>query len=103
MRRLPRAQGEGRMSYKFSEPHPYVDLSKRKPYICGVCLRQITDPIHQPALPGTVTKLPESPRYDYWATPEPTEPDEYGHSPGDPCYGIDDRQLSIFDARRISA
>lgn len=41
------------MSYKFASPHPYVDLSKRKPYICATCLKDITHPIHQPNIPGT--------------------------------------------------
>lgn len=41
------------MSYRFLEPHTYVDLSKKKPYICGICLHSITDPIHQLAIEGT--------------------------------------------------
>lgn len=34
--------------------HAFVDESKRRPYRCGVCGRDITDPYHQPALPGTM-------------------------------------------------
>ncbi len=41
------------MSYRFSEPHEYVDLSKRRPFICGVCLLPITHELHQPMLEGT--------------------------------------------------
>jgi hypothetical protein len=35
--------------------HGFVDKSRRKPYQCGICGRDITDPYHQPALPGTVS------------------------------------------------
>lgn len=30
--------------------HAFIDLSRRKPYICGVCRRDITHPCHQPRL-----------------------------------------------------
>jgi len=30
----------------------YVDKSKRRPYICGQCGRDIRDATHQPDLPG---------------------------------------------------
>lgn len=33
--------------------HAFIDLSRRKPYICGVCRLDITHPIHQPKLPGS--------------------------------------------------
>jgi hypothetical protein len=33
-------------------PHLYIDKSKRKPYICGVCGLDIKHPIHQPQLEG---------------------------------------------------
>lgn len=32
--------------------HTYIDKSKRKPYICGVCNLDILHPIHQPQLAG---------------------------------------------------
>ena len=35
--------------------HAFIDMSKRRPYRCGICGRDITDPYHQPALPGTVS------------------------------------------------
>jgi len=31
----------------------YVDKSKRKPYICGRCGRDIKHPCHQATIPGT--------------------------------------------------
>ena len=34
--------------------HAFIDKSRKKPYICGICGRDITDPYHQPAIPGTV-------------------------------------------------
>ena len=30
--------------------HSFVDKSRRKPYLCGICGRDITDPYHQPRL-----------------------------------------------------
>ncbi len=81
--------------------HAYIDQSKRRPYKCGSCGRDITHPVHQPMIPGTVIALPpEPPRYDYWQPTPPTEPDRYGHQPGDPMYGIDDRQASLFQLVR---
>jgi hypothetical protein len=35
--------------------HAFVDKSKRKPYLCGICGRDITDPYHQPRLFKAVT------------------------------------------------
>ena len=35
--------------------HAFQDRNRRKPYQCGLCGRDITDPYHQPALPGTVS------------------------------------------------
>lgn len=29
----------------------YIDKSKRKPYVCGACGRDISHPCHQPNLP----------------------------------------------------
>lgn len=37
--------------------HAFIDKSRRKPYICGICGRDITDPYHQPSLPGTVAVI----------------------------------------------
>ncbi len=34
------------------EYHAFEDLNRRKPYICGICGRDITHPYHQPRLPG---------------------------------------------------
>lgn len=34
------------------QPHLYIDKSKRKPYICGVCGLDIKHPVHQPQLEG---------------------------------------------------
>lgn len=39
--------------------HEYMDLSKRRPYICGICGRDILHPIHQPKLPGIRFAIPE--------------------------------------------
>lgn len=33
--------------------HAFVDKSRRKPYVCGICGRDILDPYHQPTLTGT--------------------------------------------------
>jgi hypothetical protein len=52
--------------------HGFVDKSKRKPYQCGICGRDITDPYHQPALPGTVSVVASrnEPEPEAWE-PEP--------------------------------
>ena len=46
-----------------------MDHSRRKPYQCGICGRDITDPYHQPSLPGTVavvTSRIEEPEPQEW-------------------------------------
>jgi hypothetical protein len=77
--------------------HEYRDLSKKKPWRCGVCGLDICHPVHQPNLPGVVIVPPPRPhmQFDYWAAPEPTEPDQYGHPPGHAMYGVDDRQAVL--------
>ncbi len=80
--------------------HAYIDKSKRKPYQCGHpgCGKDITHPVHQPHIPGTIVAPPPPPRYEYWGTSKPwtPQPDQYGHEYGDPKYGIDDRQADLF-------
>jgi hypothetical protein len=73
-----------RISYATADDayHSFVDQSKRRPYRCGICGRDITDPYHQPVLPGTVAVVAsreEEPEPETWA-PEP-EPE---------------RQMSLF-------
>ena len=54
--------------------HAFVDRSRRKPYQCGICGRDITDPYHQPALQGTVAVVEsrrEEPELQEEWTPEP--------------------------------
>ena len=77
--------------------HPYIDKSKRKPYVCGTCGRDILHPFHQPDLPGIerVREPRPAPVVYVDAWPEETEPDEYGHPPGHHLYGIDDRQAVL--------
>ena len=33
----------------------FIDKSRRQPYICGICGRDILHPYHQPTLTGTGT------------------------------------------------
>ena len=53
--------------------HSFVDKSKRQPYKCGVCGRDITDPYHQPALPGTVAVVASRIEEPEEIEPEPVE------------------------------
>jgi hypothetical protein len=52
--------------------HAFVDKSRKKPYQCGICGRDITDPYHQPALQGTVSVVASrnEPEPEAWE-PEP--------------------------------
>lgn len=54
--------------------HAFVDRSRRKPYICGICGRDITDPYHQPSLPGTVAVVASRIEAPAWE-PEPEKPE----------------------------
>ncbi len=60
--------------------HAFVDKSRRRPYQCGLCGRDITDPYHQPALPGTVSVVA--------SRIEEPEPEEWRPEP--------ERQMSLF-------
>lgn len=54
--------------------HAFVDRSRRKPYECGICGRDITDPYHQPAIPGTIAVVQsrnEEPEEVIESRPEP--------------------------------
>ena len=54
--------------------HAFIDMSRKKPYLCGVCGRDITDPYHQPALPGTIAVVQsrfEEPEAEQEREPEP--------------------------------
>ena len=54
--------------------HAFIDMSRKKPYICGVCGRDITDPYHQPELPGTIAVVQsrnEEPEIEEESKPEP--------------------------------
>jgi hypothetical protein len=55
-----------------SRYHPFQDLSRRKPYICGICRRDITHPYHQPRLEGaTVYVAPDRTEPASMFEPEP--------------------------------
>ena len=54
--------------------HAFIDMSRRRPYRCGICGRDITDPYHQPALPGTIAVVQsryEEPEQVIEPEPEP--------------------------------
>jgi hypothetical protein len=54
--------------------HAFVDKSRKKPYQCGICGRDITDPYHQPSLPGTLAVVAsriEAPEQVWEPEPEP--------------------------------
>ena len=50
--------------------HAFIDKSRRKPYICGICGRDIKHPSHQPPLPGmmgsTTTTSAQDPEPEEW-------------------------------------
>lgn len=61
-----------------AEYHAFVDYSRRKPYICGVCGRDITHPYHQPRLTGAADyvapdRTEQEPEELFQAEPEPTQ------------------------------
>jgi len=39
--------------------HAFIDLSRRKPYICGICRLDITHPCHQPTLIQATYQAPD--------------------------------------------
>jgi hypothetical protein len=39
------------MPYTFDQPHAFHAASRRKPDVCSTCLRSITHPNHQAAIP----------------------------------------------------
>ena len=65
-----------RVTYATAEDayHAFIDMSKRRPYQCGIRGRDITDPYHQPSLPGTVATVAsrnEEPERVWEPEPEP--------------------------------
>ena len=67
--------------------HAFIDKSKRKPYLCGICGRDITDPYHQPRLYGKDTPVLTF-----------ADPDEAADAfeNAEPPVEIDDRQMGLF-------
>ena len=57
--------------------HVFIDLSRRKSYICGICRRDITHPCHQPTLPGTkaaiTARVEDEPEQVFEPEPEPSQ------------------------------
>lgn len=52
--------------------HTFIDLSRRKPYICGICRLDITHPCHQPKLIQTAYVAPDrSEVFELEPEPEP--------------------------------
>ena len=57
-----------------TEYHGFIDLSRRKPYICGICRRDITHPVHQPQLIQTAYVAPaRSEAFELEPEPEPNQ------------------------------
>lgn len=39
--------------------HQFIDLSRRRPYLCAVCRLDIKHPIHQPTIAGMTFSAPD--------------------------------------------
>lgn len=61
---------------RFETHHEFIDLSKRKPYVCGVCLLDITHEIHQPKLPGCTFQPPNREQIEVAEAARPVAPDK---------------------------